>query len=199
MLSPFKTSRAESDSARLGICVRVQLYMLCCCKMTVGTAICCTGLSPCCRLFCYVFAHEFLFNPAQFDLEPDYIIRKGIWPRIQRCNLRREILSSFHTRVDHHRSVRHFCIVFVFTPKLPFPFDDRHQNLIHPYRARPLSPHQTASGSNHPCRHCSHLRTDRWHKRKFYHISAPLYGERRANNIQCWFALSIVNITDLWG
>jgi len=29
------------------------------------------------RLFCYIFAHEFLFNP-HFDLEPDYIIRKGI-------------------------------------------------------------------------------------------------------------------------
>jgi len=29
------------------------------------------------RLFCYIFAHEFLFNPY-FDLEPDYIIRKPI-------------------------------------------------------------------------------------------------------------------------
>jgi len=47
-----------------------------------------------------------------------YVIRKGIWRRIQPCNLRREILSTFHTRVDH-RSVRHFCIVF--TPKLPLP------------------------------------------------------------------------------
>jgi len=28
------------------------------------------------RLFCYIFAHEFLFNP-HFDLEPDYIIKKG--------------------------------------------------------------------------------------------------------------------------
>ena len=42
-----------------------------------------------------------------FDLEPDYIKRKGIRHRIQRCNLRREILSTFHTRVNH-RSVHHF-------------------------------------------------------------------------------------------
>ena len=69
------------------------------------------------RLFCYVFAHEFFFNP-QFDLEPDYIIRKGIRHRIQRYILCREILSTFLTRVDN-RSVRHFCIVF--TPKLPLP------------------------------------------------------------------------------
>ena len=48
-----------------------------------------------------------------FDLEHDYIIRKPIWHRIQRCNLRREILSTFHTRVDHRSvpwSVRHFSI-----------------------------------------------------------------------------------------
>ena len=58
------------------------------------------------RVLCYVFAHKFLFN-LHFDLEPDYIIRKPIVHRIQR---RREILSTFHTRVDH-RSVRHFATV----------------------------------------------------------------------------------------
>jgi len=66
----------------------------------------------------------------------------------------------------------------------PFPFNDHHQNLIHPYRARPHSPPQMASGSTHPCCHCSHVRTDRWDKRKFYHISTLLYGERRTNNTQ---------------
>jgi len=55
------------------------------------------------HLFCYVFAHEFLFNP-QFDLEPDYIIRKPIVHEIQRYILREEILSTSHTRVDR-RSV----------------------------------------------------------------------------------------------
>ena len=30
-----------------------------------------------------------------------------------------------------------------------------------------------------PCRYCSHLWTDRWHKRKFNHISASLYGATR--------------------
>ena len=69
------------------------------------------------RLFCYIFAHEFLFNP-HFDLEPDDIIGKGIRHRIQRYTVRMEILPIFHTRVDN-RSIRHFCIVF--TPKLPLP------------------------------------------------------------------------------
>jgi len=49
-----------------------------------------------------------------------------------------------------------------FTPKLPLPFDDHHQNLIHPYRALPHSPPQTASGSNQPFCHNSLVRTDRW-------------------------------------
>ena len=98
----------------------------------------------------------FRVNP-HFDLEPDYIIRKPIVHRIQRCrpNLRREILSTFHTR---HESI----IDQYATPNCPFPFDDHHQYLIHPYRARPHSPPQTASGSNQPCCHCSHVRTDRW-------------------------------------
>jgi len=52
--------------------------------------------------------HKFLFNP-HFNLESDFIIRKKIRHRIQRCNLRREILSTFHTRVDR-RSVRHVAI-----------------------------------------------------------------------------------------
>jgi len=133
------------------------------------------------RLFWYIFAHEFLFNP-HFDLEPDYIIRKGIRHRIQRYTVRTEILPIFHTRVDK-RSMRHFCIVF--TPKLPLPFDDHHQNLIHPYPARPHSPRQTASGSDQPVCHNSHVRTDRWDKRLLLSISALLSysgSERRANN-----------------
>jgi len=57
-------------------------------------------------VLCYVFVHKFLFKP-HFHLKPDYIIRKPIRHRIQWCNLRRKILSTFHTWVDH-RSVRHF-------------------------------------------------------------------------------------------
>jgi len=38
----------------------------------------------------------------------------------------------------------------------------RSMDLIHPFRARPHSPPQTASGSIHACRHCSHVWTDRW-------------------------------------
>jgi len=130
-------------------------------------------------LFWYVFAHEFLLNP-QFDLEPDYIIRKPQLRRIQRYILHREILSTFHTRVDN-RSIRHFCIVF--TPKLPLPFDDHHQNLIHPFRARPHSPLQTPSRSIHACRHCSHVRTDILRDECSIGLPIALRSmERRANN-----------------
>jgi len=69
------------------------------------------------HLFWCIFALGFLCNP-QFDLEPDYIIRKPLVHRIQRYIRHREILSTFHTRVDN-RSIRHFCILF--TPKLPLP------------------------------------------------------------------------------
>ena len=49
-------------------------------------------------------------------------------------------------------------------------------HLIHPYPSldRPHSPSQTASGSNQPCCHCSHVRTYIWDKRKLYPMSAPL-------------------------
>ena len=55
----------------------------------------------------------------------------------------------------------------------PFPFDDHHQNLIHPCQARPHSPAQTASGSNQPFCHSSHVRADRWDG-MFSNISALL-------------------------
>ena len=56
----------------------------------------------------------------------------------------------------------------------PFSFDDHHLHLIHPSFDRSLSPPQTASGSNQPFCHSSLLRTDRWDKRIFCTISAPL-------------------------
>jgi len=124
---------------------------------------------------CCVFALEFLFNP-QFDLEPDYIIRKPLFCRIQRYILRRKVLSTFHTRVDN-RSVHHYCIVF--TPKLPLPFRRSPPNLIHPFRAWPHSPPKTASQSNQRCCQCSHLLTDRWQGRMFDHINTSLYGATR--------------------
>jgi len=82
----------------------------------------------------------------------------------------------------------------IHPPNCPFPFDDHHQNLMHPYRARLHSPPQMASGSNQPCCHCSRVRTDRWDKQKFNHMSmmsAPLYRERRANNGQSFIFLLI--------
>jgi len=69
---------------------------------------------------------------------------------------------------------------FYSPPNCPFPFDDHHQNLIHPFRARPHSTPQTASQSIYGCGHCSHVRTDRWSRRKSRSISASLI-ERRAN------------------
>ena len=51
-------------------------------------------------MFVFVrFLREFRVNP-NFDLEPDYVIRKGISRRIQWYTLRTEILPTFHTRVD---------------------------------------------------------------------------------------------------
>jgi len=131
MLSPFKMSLAEWDSARLGT-RRMHPYAGVCCtaaKWLLGHSYSLHGRIAMLRMFCCVFALEFLFNP-QFDLEPDYIIRKPLFSQFQRYIVRREILSTFHTRVDN-RSICHFCIVF--TPNCPFPFDDHHQNLIHPY------------------------------------------------------------------
>jgi len=66
-------------------------------------------------------------------------------------------------------------------PKLPLPFNDHHRNLIHPFRTRPYSPPQTASRSNQPFCHNSHVHTDTWDKRMSRNMSASL-RERRANN-----------------
>jgi len=151
--------------------------MLCRCKMTAGHSYSLHGPITMLRLFCYVFAHKFLFNP-QFDLEPDYIVRKGIRQRIQQCNLHREYCQLF----THESIIEQYAISALYSPPIcPFPFDDHHQNLIHPYRAQPHSPPQTASGFSQPCCHCSHVRTDRWDKRKLYPMSAPVI-ERHANN-----------------
>ena len=57
-----------------------------------------------------------------------------------------------------------------------------HQNLIHPYQARPHSPPQTVSGYNQLFCHNSHVCTDRWAKQMFSNISTPLYRQRCANN-----------------
>ena len=147
-------------------------------KMSAGHRYSLHGRIATLHLFCCVFALEFLFNP-QFDLELDYIIRKPILHRIQRYILGREILSTFHTRVDN-RSIRHLCIVF--TPKLPLPLRrsppksntsiPRPTPLTIPNGIRiqsPMSPLLTC--------------VDRqMAQANVYHMSAPLYGERRANN-----------------
>ena len=103
------------------------------------------------RLFFYIFAHEFFFNP-HFDLEPDYVIRKTIVHRIQRYILRREILSTFHTRVDH-RSVCHFATVNNRTKisknagnhAINSPFPLRHVDFHLTHECPPYSPRQTTA------------------------------------------------------
>jgi len=95
----------------------VRCTALHCSKMSACYSYSLHGRIAMLRLFCCIFAFEFLFNP-QFDLEPDYIVRKPLLYRIQRYILQREILSTFHIRVDN-RLIRHYCIVF--TPKRPLP------------------------------------------------------------------------------
>ena len=66
----------------------------------------------------------------------------------------------------HESIIDQYAIFALYSPpNCPFPFDDHHQNLIHRFRARPHSLPQTASQSIYGCRHCSHVRTDRWSSR----------------------------------
>ena len=116
MLSPFKTSLAEWDSAQLatGIYVSVCRCTLTTAKWLLGHSYSRTGVSPCCACFVLVslrFCRWLSLQPPIRSWTWLYIVRKGIRQRIQRCNLHREILSTFYTRVDN-RSIRHFCIVF---------------------------------------------------------------------------------------
>jgi len=57
-------------------------------------------------VLCYVFVHKFLFNP-HFDLEPDFIIRKGIRHRIQQYTVCTEILPIFTHKsiIDQYVSI----------------------------------------------------------------------------------------------
>jgi len=101
-------------------------------------------------VLCYVFVHKFFFN-AHFDLELDYIIRKAIRHRIQRCNLHREILTTFHTRVDH-RSVRHFLIE---NNRAQIPKNARNHTKNSPFPLRHVDFHLTHEclGRAHPTDH----------------------------------------------
>jgi len=116
-------------------------------------AACCSGGHIACFFtVTFVYIH---FNP-HFDLEPDYIVRKPIVHRIQRCNLSSEILSTFHIWVDH-RSARHFCTV-KYTVKFSkntgnhakrslFPLRHVDFHLTHECLSPPHSPSQTTARS----------------------------------------------------
>jgi len=142
--------------------------------MAAQQQLCCwLWRSPCCPC-CYVFVHKFLFNP-HFDLEHDYIIRKGIRHRIQRYAVRTEILPVFHmSRLSISMSVYPYVAIVKYWTKMPndarnharnSPLPLRHVDfhLTHECMGPPHSPRQTASGSNQPCCPSSHVRTDRWY------------------------------------
>ena len=76
----------------------------------------------------------------------------------------------------------------IHSQNCPFPFDDHHQNLIHPFLDRPHSSYQTASRSNQPFRlNTLGGPTDRWSRQMFRTMSVlTRYAdrERRANDIE---------------
>jgi len=98
----------------LGVCVRMPVYAAP--HSTAAKCLPAIFTAGTYHVVALVFARFCTW--ISLDLEPDYIIRKPIVRRIQRHIRHREILSTFHPRVDN-RSIRHFCILF--TPKLPLP------------------------------------------------------------------------------
>ena len=109
---------------------------------------------------CYIRVH--FASAPHFDLEPDYIIRKPIRHRIQRCNLLREILSTFHTLVDH-RSVRHFPIQM---NRAKMPKNARNHARNSPFPLRHVDFHLTHECLGPPTHHtkrqldrCTHFHT----------------------------------------
>jgi len=81
---------------------------------------------------CYRFAQIFALKPS-IDLELKYIFGKPMKRRFQRCVVRTEMLSTFHTRVEY-TSVQKYVILPIQTnggtnaeksPKQPLPFAAR--------------------------------------------------------------------------
>ena len=64
-------------------------------------------------------------------------------------------MHSWSHRLSTHESIiNQYAISALYSPpNCPFTLDDYHQNIIHPYQARPHSPPQTASRFNQPFRH----------------------------------------------
>jgi len=94
------------------------------------------------RLFCYIFAPEFLFNP-HFDLEPDYIIRKRIRHRIQQYTVRTEILPIFHRRVDYRSVMSVYPYVAIVKYWTKMPNDARNHAGNSPFPLRHMDFHLT--------------------------------------------------------
>jgi len=145
---------------------------------------------PCCGygsnlacVKCYIFVHTFLFN-AHFDLEPDYIIRKPIVHRIQRYILHREILSTFHTRVEY---ISHVILPIETNGSTiaknarnharnsPFPLRHVDFHLTHECLGSPHSPHQTTAQSLYAFPHNDTMKSPlvKMGRRKFTPHAAP--------------------------
>jgi len=117
-------------------------------------------------------------QPPLQNLEPDYIVRKPMKHRLQRYIVRQESPHwlQWYTPNSPQNS--------------PFPFDDHHQNVIHPVLDRPLSPPK-----RHPypinCFGTVHFADrptdwDRWSRRAFHTMSALAryaYRQQHAKNI----------------
>jgi len=160
------------------------------------------------RLFCYIFANEFLFNP-HFDLEPDFIIKKGIWHRIQWYTVRmarkaRKGLYSFllYASTEILPTFTHESIISVSVCRHCKVLDENAERCQKPRQKQPLpleacgrpsntwipwahptrqSPPQTASGSNQPFCHNTDVQTDVG-KHGQSRLLSYSDNERRANN-----------------
>ena len=146
-------------------------------KCLAAIAIPCMGVLP--RCVCFVaFLHLNFSSTCQPPIQSwTWLYHMKATPSQNSTYiLRREILSTFHTRVDN-RSIRHFCIVF--TLKLPLPL-----RRLPPKSNTPLpspTPLITPNGIRiHSPMSPLLTSVDRQiSKRKFYHISASLYGATR--------------------
>jgi len=138
-------------------------------------------LLPLVRHFMYVYAIFALFisgHCAQAWRHPQNWKYKNIWEE-----LRRKGPTGYNGTPQLHPQ------------NCPFPFDDNHPHIIHPFLDRPHSPPLTASGSNQPFCHSTlsghtdrptDRQTGRWDRRQVYTISAYaryIDRERRAKNV----------------
>ena len=122
------------------------------------------------RPFCVLYFCQLLSNPS-IDLKLEYIFGKSVKRGCQRYIVCMEILSTVPIGYNGMPQIH--------PQNCPFPFDDHHQNLIHPLLNRPLSlPKRhldpiSRFATAHFCGQTD-LPTDRWSRRMFCTMRAPL-------------------------